>query len=184
MDVKKAIDALINIISDIPESKYNQESDCNKMGRQIIEKAALKAAVISAGLSLPKGPAGILTILPDLTGIWKLQRNMVADLAAVYGKTTSLNREQMLFCLFRHSATQVVRDITMRGATRITVEQSLGVAIEQILNRIGIHLSRKTTSKLLFRVIPIVGSVGAGMYAYFDTAQVGKTARELFTGKN
>lgn len=33
------------------------------------------------------GPLGLLTILPDMYAIWRVQAQLVADIAAVYGKT-------------------------------------------------------------------------------------------------
>lgn len=183
MNNQKIIEMLYKIISEIPVSKRNEESDADAKAGKIVEGAAVKAAVISAGFSIPAGPVGFFTILPDLTGIWKLQRNMVADIAAVYGKKSMLNRDQMLYCLFRHSVSQVVRDVVIKAATRVTVEQGIAAVVEQILKRIGIHIARKTSSKFISRSIPLIGTFGAGAYAFFDTKQVGKTAMELFSGK-
>ncbi len=181
MVTEKLVQSIYNIISEIPVSRREEESDADAKTRNLIEKTAVKAAFISAGLSLPAGPAGYFTILPDLTGIWKLQRNMVADIAAIYGKKTMLGREQMLYCLFRHSVSQVVRDIVARTVTRVTFEETIATIAEQILRRIGVHLARKTSSRFIARSIPVIGTLGAGAYAYYDTKQVGKTAIKLFS---
>lgn len=181
MVTQKLVQSIYNIISEIPVSRREEESDADVKSRNLIGKSAVKAAFISAGLSLPVGPTGFITILPDLTGIWKLQRNMVADIAAIYGKKTMLGREQMLYCLFRHSVSQVVRDIVVRTVTRVTFEETIVAISEQILRRIGVHLARKTSSKFITRSIPVIGTLGAGAYAYYDTKQVGKTAIKLFS---
>lgn len=177
------IDALYNIISEIPTSKLKEVSGTDTESRKIIDRTAIKAALISCGFSLPGGLAGFLTILPDLTGIWKLQRNMVADIAAIFGKQTQLDREQMLYCLFRHSVSQVIRDVFMKTATHVTVEQTISTVIEHALKRIGFHIARKTSSKIISRLIPVIGTAGAGVYAYYDTIQVGRTAVTLFSEK-
>ncbi|HEX3019782.1 MAG TPA: EcsC family protein [Chitinispirillaceae bacterium] len=181
MTTNKLIESLYNVISDIPVSRCEEESDADVKSRNLIEKTAVKAAFISAGLSIPSGPAGYLTIVPDLTGIWKLQRNMVADIAAIYGKKSILGREQMLYCMFRHSVSQVVRDVVVKTATRVTVEQAISAIVEQILKKIGVHLAQKVSSKFIARSIPVIGTLGAGVYAYFDTKQVGKNAMTLFS---
>ena len=36
----------------------------------------------SSGLSLPPGPLGWLTLLPELRSLWQLQTQLVADIAA------------------------------------------------------------------------------------------------------
>ena len=92
-------------------------------------RAPVGGAVISAGgelaatdddgrfsLALPPGPLGYVTILPDLVGIWRIQAQMVADMAGVYGQQAFLSREQMLYCLFRHAAAQAMRDVLYAGA--------------------------------------------------------------------
>lgn len=183
MITQKLVKALYDIISEIPVSKREKESDADAKSRNLIEKSAIKAAFISAGLSLPPGPAGYLTLLPDLSGIWKLQRNMVADIAAIYGKKSMLGREQMLYCLFRHSVSQVLRDIFVRTVTRVTIEEMIASISEHILRRIGVHFARKTSSRFITRTIPFLGTLGAGAYAYYDTKQVGKTAMGLFTSE-
>lgn len=183
MITQKLVKILYSIISEIPVSSFEIEADAGAKSRNLIEKNAIKAAFISAGLSLPPGPAGYITLLPDLSSIWKLQRNMVADIAAVYGKKSMLGREQMLYCLFRHSVSQVVRDVVVRTVTRVTIEETIAAISEQILARIGFHLARKSSSKFISRTIPILGTIGAGAYTYYDTKQVGKTAMELFTSQ-
>jgi hypothetical protein len=48
------------------------------------------------------GQLGLLTVLPDLVAMWRIQSQLVSDIAAVYGKTANLGREHMLWCLFKH----------------------------------------------------------------------------------
>jgi len=59
---------------------------------------------VAGTLALPPGPLGWMTILPEMVGVWKIQAQMVADIAALYGKTATLTQEQMLYCLFKHTA--------------------------------------------------------------------------------
>ena len=46
---------------------------------------------------------------------------MVADIFAVYGRTAELSRTHMLYCLFRHAASQVLRDVAVRSGQRFVV---------------------------------------------------------------
>ncbi len=74
--------------------------------------------LVSASLALPPGPLGMLTVLPDLFVIWKIQRQLVADIFALHGRTVELTRTHMLYCLFRHMASQVLRDVVVRAGER------------------------------------------------------------------
>jgi len=105
---------------------------------------------------------------------------MVADIAALYGKQHALTREQMLYCLFKHSAAQAVRDLIVRAGERALVRRASRAMLERLGRRIGLKLTQRGIGKGLSRWLPIVGAVGVGAYAYFDTAQVASTAIELF----
>jgi hypothetical protein len=91
--------------------------------RAIARAAARKAAVTVGSLSLPPGPLGWLTILPELRALWQLQTQMVADIAGCYGKTADLNREEMLYCVFRHTDPQAVRDLVGQIGKRFVVQR-------------------------------------------------------------
>src|SRR5579864_735695 len=89
----------------------------------IAHAAARRAALLSGSLALPPGPLGMATVLPDLYMIWKIQRQMVADLFALHGRSAELTRTHMLYCLFRHAASHVVRDVAVRAGQRLVIQQ-------------------------------------------------------------
>jgi hypothetical protein len=136
--------------------------------------------MLSGGLALPPGPIGYLTILPDLYGIWKIQAQMVADIAGAFGKTGYLSREQMLYCLFRHAAAQAVRDIVVRVGERILIRRPTLRVAQQLSQRIGARITQRLAGNAISRWLPIVGALGVGAYAYYDTGQVADTAIDLF----
>ncbi len=106
---------------------------------------------------------------------------MVADIAATYGKTATLSQEQVLYCLFRHTAAQALRDIVVRVGERFLVKRTSLAAIQNIAQKIGVKVTKTALGKGLSRFMPIVGALGVGAYAYYDTTQVAKTAIELFS---
>jgi hypothetical protein len=84
----------------------------------------------------------------------------------------------MIYCLFRHTAAQAVRDLVVRVGERILVQGvSLG-AMQGIAREVGISITRRAIRKGVW--LPVIGAVGIGTYAYFDTGQVARTAIELF----
>jgi hypothetical protein len=48
------------------------------------------------------------------------------------------------------------------------------------LERVGVAVSQRAVGRAISRWVPIAGAVGVGAYAFYDTVQVGKTARALF----
>jgi hypothetical protein len=173
--------AILNVLAKIPTTHRHASSKPEQAARELANAAAAKAALISGGLALPPGPWGWLTILPDLIAIWKLQSQMVADISALYGKSATLSKEQLLYCLFRHAAAQAVRDLVVRAGERVIVRRATLKALQTAAERIGVKISQRAVGSAVSRWIPILGAVGVGAYAYYDTAQVARTAMDLFS---
>ena len=166
-------------ISEVPAPRTHAVSDPDRASEEIAKRAARQAAVLSGSLALPPGPFGLLTVLPDLYLIWKTQRQMVADIFALYGRTAELSRSHMLYCLFRHAASQVLRDFAVRTGQRIVVQQLSGGALKSVIAKVGMSVSKRAAGSAAGRWVPVAGAAAVGAYAYWDTLQVAKTARRL-----
>jgi hypothetical protein len=151
--------------------------------RAIAKTAARKAATVSGSLSLPPGPAGWLTIIPDLTMVWKIQSQMVADIAGAFGKESFLAQEQMLYCLFRHAAAHSVRGLAVRAGERVLIKRGPALALETAARKIGLPVARRIAGRGIARWLPVVGAAGVAGYAYYDTMRVADTTIELFRSK-
>ncbi len=165
----------------IPSSAEPASDHPHARAAEIIRVAGFKAGALSATLALPPGPLGLLTVIPDLLQVWQLQQQMVADVAACFGKTAQLNRQMMVYCLFRHGAAMVVRDVVARVGERVIVKQASLRVIQQTLRRIGVQVSQKAVGKTLSRWLPIIGPALIGGYSLIDTRNVGKTAIDTFS---
>jgi hypothetical protein len=157
---KPLADAALSLVSEIPHSKQVATEAPRTAAQALARKACRQAALASGTLALAPGPLGLLTVLPDLIAVWKIQAQLVADIAAVYGKDATLTREHMLGCLFRHAASQALRDWAVRSAERYVLQRALGTSAS--------------------RYLPVIGAVGVGGYAYYDTRQVAIAALALF----
>lgn len=175
--------ALLELLGNIPLSEEPISREPHARIRELTTAACWKAAAVSGTLSLPVGPLGMVTILPDLYAIWKIQAKLVSDIATTLGKRPVLTRETMIYCLFRHAASQVVRDLVSRVGERIFVKATSLRAIDRLLQRLGIVITGRVAGRTFSRWMPLVGAVGVGLYAYRDTKQVAQTALDLFTKK-
>jgi hypothetical protein len=178
------LDQLVRVLervtATVPSSAEGAPSDPAVRAQELTLAAASNAGAVAGALALPPGPLGLMTIIPDLVAVWNIQRQLVADIAACYGKTAELQRETMIYCLFRHAAAQVVRDLAVRLGTRLLLRQTTIMTMERSLQRIGVAVSRRALGRGVARWLPVAGAVGVGAYAFYDTVQVGRTARELF----
>jgi hypothetical protein len=177
------VKALITLLSAIPESKETAVRDPRARAQEIVNVTALKAAGISGSLSALPGPLAYVTMIPDILSIWKLQAQMVADIAHVYGKEAHLGREVMLYCLFRHGGSAMVRDIGTRLGERLLLKRTTIQVFQGILHRIGVHLSARALRRSITRWVPVLGAAGVAGYAFFDTRKVGQTAIETFSSE-
>jgi hypothetical protein len=177
------IDILERVTGAVPESHETAQSQPAQRAQALTMAAASNAGAIAGALSLPPGPLGFITVVPDLVAVWNIQRQLVADIAGCYGKTAELSRETMIYCLFRHAAAQVVRDLAVRMGTRLLMRRATVETVERSLQRIGVAISKRALGRSVARWVPIAGAVGVGAYAFYDTLQVGRAARELFEGE-
>jgi len=172
--------AVLAVVLQVPDSTERMGEHPAERAHAIARSAARAASVLSGSLSLPPGIFAWLTIVPELVGVWKLQAQMVSDIAAVYGQQKTLGREQMLYCLFKHVSAQLLRDVVVRVGERVVVQQTSVTALQKIAQQIGVQVTKRVLSKSAARFVPLLGAVSVGAYAYFDTLQVAKNATELF----
>jgi hypothetical protein len=177
--VGSIVDAIEDLVARVPPSREHSTDAPSAAAKAIARKAATRAATLSGALALPPGVFGLLTVLPDLIAIWRIQAQMVSDLAGVYGKEMELTRTHMLYCLFRHASSQLARDVVVRAGQRFIVKQLSGGALRSVLTSIGISISQRVAGTTASRWVPVLGAAAVAGYAYFDTLQVAKTAVKL-----
>lgn len=171
---------ILDLVGQTPQSTEIRLANPENRLRAISRAAARQAAVTAGGLTLPPGPLGWLTLLPELRGLWSLQTQLVADIAACYGKSHQLGRTEMIYCLFRHTDAQTIRGQLTQLGHREIVERTAQPDLPALALKIGLHISQRLLGKGLSRFVPVFGALGAGAYAYFDTSQVANTACEFF----
>ena|SRR2546426_5119763 len=178
--ITKIADAILAFLGHVPTTNERKASNPEERARILANTAAMNAAMTAGTLALPPGPFGWVTILPDLVAIWKIQAQLIADIAGAHGKKSTLTQEQVLYCLFRHSAAHAVRDLVVRSGERAIVQRASLRTLQVIAQKVGIRITQRAIGKGVARMLWIVGAIGVAGYAYYDTAQVAKTTRELF----
>lgn len=174
---KKINQLLLELLADLPRP---QTSAISFSPESLIKTASLKAAAVSGALSLPSGVLAVLTLFPDIVAVWKIQAQLVADIAASNGKSNQLNRETLLYCLFgaNDSASE---DLVVRVGQRFVVRRSSQKVFESFLGKLGLRIGRSLMGERFARWIPLIGAALVARYSYNDTAKVGQTALELFS---
>jgi len=180
--VDNVVDAVEGIVARVPATRERKVEAPAAAARVLARKAAARAATLSGALALPPGVFGLLTVVPDLVAIWRIQAQLVSDIAGLYGRQMQLTRTHMLYCLFRHAASQLARDFAVRAGERFVIQQLSGGALRSVLTSIGISVTQRLAGTTASRWLPIVGAAAVAGYAYFDTLQVAKTAVKMLEG--
>jgi hypothetical protein len=180
-DHSRVTQAILDFVSQIPDSNVEGSHHPEREAQRLATRAAQRAGLTAGSLALPPGPLGWLTVLPELIAIWKIQAQMVSDIAAAYGQHSELGREQMLWCLFRHTAAQAFRDLVVRVGDRLLFRRVSYAVAERVAKTVGIKVTQRAVGNGLSRWLPVVGAMGVGAYAYYDTGQVARTAIAMFS---
>ena len=176
----QVVNAIMDVVTYIPPSREHAVERPSERAQVIARLAARNASLMAGTLALPLGPLGWITVVPELIGVWRLQSQMVSDIASVYGKQSTLGNEQMLYCLFKQASAQLMRDVVVRVGERALVRHTSVQLLQSMAQILGVQITKSLINKSASRFVPIIGAVGVGAYAYFDTLQVAKNAAELF----
>ena len=180
---QKVGESILKAVLEIPTSNETCVEAAQARAQALGRAAARQASLIAGSLALPPGVLGWLTLVPELVGVWRVQAQMVSDIAAVYGKSAHLGRDQMIYCLFKHVSAQLFRDLVVRVGERVVMRvASLGL-IKTLAKTLGVKITQKVIGTGITRLVPVIGAIGVGTYAYLDTLQVAKTAMELFSSE-
>jgi hypothetical protein len=171
---------VLALVTEPPAPELGVSNTPRAEADRAIEAAAGKAALAAGALALPPGPLGWATIAPEMLAVWQIQRQLVADIAGLYGRSAQLGPAQMMWCLFRHTAAQALRDLSVRVGERVIVRPATQALVQKLAASIGVHLGKQAAGRALSRWVPLVGAAGVGAYAWWDTRQVGRAALQLF----
>lgn len=171
---------VLALVAQPPEPAFTAIPRPAEAAARAIEAAAGKAALAAGTLALPAGPLGWATVAPEMLAVWHIQRQLVADIAALYGRSAELGPAQMMWCLFRHTAAQALRDLSVRVGERVIVRPAAQVLLERVAGAVGMHVGKQAAGRALSRWVPLAGAAGVAAYAWWDTRQVGRAALQLF----
>ncbi len=174
-------DALMDLILSVPKSNEALSAAPEVRSVALMQKASSTTAKISGAAALIPGPMGLLTILPDMYAIWRVQAQLVADIASVYGRSQTLGKEQMVWCLFKHSFLHVATDFVMQVGERYLVRRTSLQMMQKLIGVVGVKITQRFLGKAVARYLPFLGAAAVARYAYVDTRKVGMNAIALFS---
>ena len=174
---------LERLLARVPESFEPKSSLPSEKARAIGKSATLRAAALSTGLALPKGVAGMLTVLPDLVAIWHIQTAMVADIAACYGQSDKLDSPAMTFCLFKHMDENLIVDWFLPYERQLNLRPETNQMLGKLIHTVAARVSQRLLGRAIGGWVPFVSALGLGALTAYDTDKVAETARHYFADR-
>lgn len=170
----------VHILTDIPDSAEFVSVSPYARAQELCEAAAKATAKISGQFAMSPGPVKPSVLLSDMVAMWEIQKQLVADIASVYGRTSRLGKEQMLWCLVKHSAVQTFRDVVYRAGNRFFTHPLSLKVLRKLAATNGLNISPGDMSKSITSFLPVIGASAVTWYAYNDTKKIGAAAIAMF----
>lgn len=160
-----------------------QETKNEKFGfnpEEMIKNASNKAFAISSAAALVPGPAGWITILPELLAITKIQISLIADIADYYGMAPKVNSSTIIL-VFANELGLSVRGLAKKTGEKVIITVLSQKAVLAVSKRIGLKIGGKVTQRVLGRIVPFILAPIFGKFSKTMTERIGKEAIDLFS---
>lgn len=148
---------------------------------EMTRKAAWQAFVISTTAGIPPGPFGMMTILPELLTITKIQINLVYKIAKFYGKVQQVTTPILLHILATALGIVLGRNLLEKIGTRIVVKALSTQSIKILAQKLGVRITQKVLARIGGRWIIFISAPIFGAFSKMQTTRVGNAANEIFS---
>ncbi len=147
----------------------------------MISKASWKAFAVSTAASLPPGPIGVLTILPELIAVTRIQLGLIGKIARYFGKDEMLNGTIIVLILGNAAGITVGREFLKCVDNKIIIQRMSLLALQNFAARIGAKILGRIVARMPTRWIPLVTAPLFGAISKKATERVGWETVTLFS---
>jgi uncharacterized protein (DUF697 family) len=147
---------------------------------EMIKSASWKSFAVSTASGLAPGPAGWVTILPEIIAVTKIQINLVYAIAKHYGQTSKFNSGTVML-IFANEAGIAVRGVAAKVGEKLIVRALSSKAAAALSQRIGVKIGARVTQRVVGRWVPVVLAPVFGAFSKSMTAKIGREAVKLFS---
>lgn len=183
--INKLTEPLMDLITNFFRTKVDEFSKTPNRpsineAPSIVNEYALKCAGVSGFASLAPGPFGLLTIIPDIIMVLRLQTEMLAKLSAAYRKEKFVTKEIVLFMLFQGVGSLGISFVIVKSS-QLIVKRASARLIQKIVTMLGGRILQRTISQAASRFIPIIGPIAMAIWIRHMTKKIGNEAMNILS---
>lgn len=146
---------------------------------QLTSAASWKAFTISTAAALPPGPIGLVTIVPEIIAVTKIQMNLIYSIAAYHGNQGKLNHTLVVLIFANEAGLFVGRQLLKKAGARVIVRALGSKAIRPIAQKVAARIGARITQRFVGRWIPFVLAPAFGAFSKRMTTKIGREADQL-----
>lgn len=143
--------------------------------------ACKKAFTLTTIASLPPGPLGIISIIPELIGLTKLQVNLVYSIAEYYHKEHQVNATILLMVFGNEAGIKFGSEIAGKQGSKYIVKALTSETVKKIAEKIGVKITARAATKAVVKFIPFVTAPILGYFSSGMTKKIGEYAINFFS---
>jgi len=155
--------------------------DIDEVPETLISNAAWQAFAISTISSIPPGPVGMLTILPEVIAVTRLQVQLIFKIARYYEKETLVNRTIVALILGNAAGIATGRLLLKMPEGKIIIRRVAELGLQNFVARLGAKIMGRVIARIPGRWIPFLLSPVFGMMSKTATEKIGWEAVAIFS---
>jgi uncharacterized protein (DUF697 family) len=149
--------------------------------RHITRKTAIRCASLAGAFYLFPGKMNYALILPELLLIYRLQAQMIIDIAALYGKDNPIDKTLLFYCLFQGSNSDLLKHLIKDTGKRVIVRPVSIKMVEAFIQQLSKSFFKKSFSRYFSVLLPLLGFTLSGSLNYLYTTRIGEVASQVFS---
>ncbi|MBP7510199.1 MAG: TerB family tellurite resistance protein [Prolixibacteraceae bacterium] len=182
---KKMTQPIMDLITNFFRSKvddFSKDSDkpSSYEAQSIVNTYALKCSSVSGVAGLVPGPLGMLSIIPDIVMVLRLQTEMLAKLSVAYNKEKIVTKELVLFMLFQGVGAAGISFVAVK-AGQVIVKRASTRIIQRMVAMMGGRILQRAVARTAARFLPIIGASAMAIWVGYMTRKIGNTAKDLLS---
>ncbi|MBP1730268.1 MAG: hypothetical protein H6Q55_697 [Deltaproteobacteria bacterium] len=148
---------------------------------EMTREAARRTFAVSMAAGLAPGFFGVMTILPEIVSVTKIQIRLVHRIAGYYRAGASLDRTVLLLIFSEAIGLMAGKGLLRRvGARLIVTALNTGLA-RRLAKQIGARIVAKAVQKGIARWLPVVLAPVLAAFSRSMTLRIGRHATRLFS---